>query len=78
MSFIQLRDKVIKSILEKACGLSNEPVRYAFTHVYVRCKTMPTNVFLQLSKNVENQMGRDLGIREDVEDIVYRLSVTRP
>ena len=52
-----LRDKTINPILEKACGLSSEPVLYPVTHVFVRCKTMCANIFLQLSKCVKIALG---------------------
>ena len=51
--FIPLQDKTINHILQKACGLSTEPVVYPVIHV-VRCKTMCTNVFLQISKKKWN------------------------
>ena len=51
-------------ILEEACGLSTEPIIYPVTHVFARCKSMSSNVFHKLSKNVKSQ---GLDCREDVE-----------
>lgn len=43
-TFIPLRDKMINPILESVCELSTELFFYP---VFVRCKTMSANVFLQ-------------------------------
>ena len=51
-TFIPLRDKTINPVLGRARVLTIKPVLYSVSHVFVRCITMSTNVFLQLSKNV--------------------------
>ena len=51
--FIPLWDKTINPIHQKAC----EPFPYPITHVFVRCKTMSTNVYLEHSKNVQIACG---------------------
>jgi hypothetical protein len=50
-TFIQLGDKTVNPILEKACGLSTEPHLYPATRIFVGYKPMSTNVSLQVSKN---------------------------
>jgi hypothetical protein len=73
-TFIPLGDKMVNHILEKACGLSTEPLLYPAT----RLRPMQTDVHECLSSGLqkcENHMGRDLGCRGDVEALPNQISV---